>query len=271
MRSVEGRVAFITGAAGGLGYALAQRLAEAGSRIVLVDRDPNVVVAAAQLGPAHLGIVADVAKQDSLDAAVERVIEETGGIDLLICNAGIGSASTVRVSTSEQLLRIVDINLNGQIRTVKAALESVISRRGHIVFTCSAAVLKHVPRSSAYAASKAGIDAFAGALRQELRARGVTVGVVYPGWIPTPLTTARSSRGAQAARSMPWPFNLITPLETAAERYARAVIRRSRNVYMPRVHRVAHWLRPLATGRVWDRRMARRTSGAIEAWERQRD
>lgn len=262
-----GKVVFVTGGASGIGLATAKRLAARGCRIALVDRAGDEAVAAAkQLGSTHIGLQADVTDSESIERAVSATVERFGQLDVVIANAGIGSANTVRASSTEQLLRIVDINLSGQIRTVKAALEHVIQARGYIAFTCSAAVLKHTPKSSAYAAAKAGIDAFAGALRLELMHRGVDVGVVYPGWTNTPMLSGSGSR-AGTNKSMPWPFSISNDLEQVADAYADAVVHRARTTYVPRVHRFAHWLRPLHTGPGWDRRQRATARQSVEQWE----
>jgi NAD(P)-dependent dehydrogenase (short-subunit alcohol dehydrogenase family) len=262
------RVVLVTGGASGIGLETARRLAAAGYRAVLVVRDGEQVrAAAAALGERHLGVAADVTDEASLERAVELAVERFGGIDAVIANAGIGSASTVRASSTEQLLRIVDVNLSGQIRTVKAVLEQIIASRGYIAFTCSAAVLKNTPKSSAYAAAKAGVEAFAGALRQEVAHRGVDVGVFYPGWTRTPLIQNAGSRAAEGSKSLPWPLSVTSEVDEVADAYAHAVEQRSRTAYYPRAHRFVHWLRPLYTGAAWDRRLSRDTERKVRAWE----
>lgn len=264
---VAGSVAFITGGASGIGLETAKRLAARGAKLALIDRDgAQAQAAAAALGEGHLGIEADVTDLASLERAVQSVVDRFGGIDIVVSNAGIGSASTVRASRTEQLLRIIDINLAGQIRTVKATLEQVIARRGYIVFTCSAAVLKNTPKSSAYAAAKAGVEAFAGALRLEVAHRGVGVGVFYPGWARTPLLQGAASRTGDS-KALPWPLNIFSEVEDVADAYTLAIERRARTAYFPRALRVIHWLRPFYTGSGWDKRMGADAERNVNRWE----
>lgn len=261
------QVVFITGGASGIGLATARRLAAQGCSVVLVDRAGDQAVAAAEtLGAGHIGLQADVTDLASLEAAADATVRRFGRIDVVVANAGIGSASTVRASSTEQLLRIIDINLSGQIRTVKATLEHVIASRGHIAFTCSAAVLKHTPKSSAYAAAKAGIEAFAGALRLEVLHRGVTVGVVYPGWTDTPMLQGAASR-ASAGSSLPWPLSISNRVDDVADAYADSILRRARTTYVPKLYRVVHWLRPLYTSAAWDRSQRAVAAENVRRWE----
>lgn len=261
------QVVFITGGASGIGLATARRLAAQGCSVALVDRAGDQAVAAAEaLGTGHIGLQADVTDLASLEAAADATVRRFGRIDVVVANAGIGSASTVRASSTEQLLRIIDINLSGQIRTVKATLEHVIASRGHIAFTCSAAVLKHTPKSSAYAAAKAGIDAFAGALRLEVLHRGVTVGVVYPGWTDTPMLQGAASR-ASSGSSLPWPLSISNRVDDVADAYADSILRRARTTYVPKLYRVVHWLRPLYTSAAWDRSQRAVAAENVHRWE----
>ncbi len=258
---------FITGGASGIGLATAQRLAARGCKVALVDQAGDQAVAAAEaLGADHIGLQADVTDVASLEAAAEATVRRFGRIDVVVANAGIGSASTVRASSAEQLLRIIDINLSGQIRTVKATLEHVIASRGHIAFTCSAAVLKHTPKSSAYAAAKAGVDAFAGALRLEVLHRGVTVGVFYPGWTNTPMLQGATSR-ASSSSSLPWPLSMTNRVDDVADAYADSILRRARTTYVPKLYRAIHWLRPLYTSAAWDRSQRAVAAQNVQHWE----
>lgn len=265
--ALAGQVVFITGGASGIGLATGRKLAEQGCTLALVDRNgEQAVEAAASIGTGHIGIEADVTDLASLERAAETTVRELGKIDVVIANAGIGSASTVRASTAEQLLRIIDINLSGQIRTIKATMEYVIAQQGFFAFTCSASVLKNTPKSSAYAAAKAGVEAFAGALRQELMHRGVGVGVFYPGWTPTPLLQGPGSRGG-ASKSLPWPLSITNELDEVAAAYADAVGKRKRTAYLPKIHRVVHWLRPFYTNGLWDRSQRNEVERNVAIWE----
>lgn len=259
--------AVITGGASGIGLAVAQKLVLAGYRVAILDREGEAASKiAATLGPQNIGVKADVQSTVSLEAAMQNVQEMFGGIDVLVVNAGIGSASTLRVSEMESLERIIDINLVGQIRTVKAALELLIASRGYIAFTASAAVLKNVPKSTAYAASKAGLEAMAGALRLEVETHGVDVGVFYPAWTKTPMVTGKKSRLGQGSE-MPWPFNVASEAADVAEAYTQMILKRQRSGYFPKILRYAHFLKPLFTGKRWDRKLRPGARQDVAVWE----
>lgn len=260
-------VVVITGGASGIGRAVAERLATAGHTIAVVDRNPEQIRSVTEvLGAGHSGHEADVTSLDSLEQAVTQIVAQHGGIDVVMANAGIGSASTVRASSAEALERIININLLGQIKTVKATLEHVIARRGFVMFTCSAAVLKNTAKSSAYAAAKAGVEAFAGSLRLEVETHGVDVGVFYPGWTKTPMVTSGAARLTEGAK-MPWPFNLTSTVEEVADAYTAAVEQRARSAYFPGVLRWAHTVKPLFTGRRWDLRMRQQSRDLVAGLE----
>lgn len=265
--ATAGKVVFITGAAGGIALALVEELALRGAKTVLVDRDQEVLDEIVRRLPGnHLAIAADVEDYQTLQDAVARTVQHFGAIDVLFACAGVGSASTVAASDINALIRIIDINLSGVMRTVKACLEELTKANGYILLMSSAAVLKNVPRSNAYAASKAGVEAIGGALRLELAHKGVSVGVAYPGWVKTGMLSGIGARGAES-RSLPWPFNVVSSAEECAKRLARAVELRKRKVFIPGALMFFDTFRWLSTGKIWDVYMARRARRQVTLWE----
>jgi short-subunit dehydrogenase len=231
--SLAGKVVFITGAAGGIALATVEELALLGAKTALVDRDRYTLEAIVDRLPGdHLGIVADVGDYSSLQDAVARTVEHFGAIDVVFACAGIGSASTVAASDIDALTRIIDINLCGVMRTVKACLEEVTRSQGYVLLMSSAAALKNVPRANAYAASKVGVEAFGGALRLELAHKGVAVGVAHPAWVSTGMISGSGARGGES-RSLPWPFNVVSSTEECARHLVGAMEHRQRKVFIP--------------------------------------
>ncbi|TDL32289.1 SDR family NAD(P)-dependent oxidoreductase [Arthrobacter nitrophenolicus] len=264
---LRGKVVLITGGAGGIAAATAQRLAAAGARVSLVDRDQAAVEQfVSQLGPRHLAIAADVSVYASLQAATGRTVEHFGRLDIVFACAGVGSASTVAASSTEDLLRIVDINLGGVIRTVKATLDEVTSNRGYYLLMSSAAALKNVPRANAYAASKAGVEAFGGALRLELAHKGVDVGVAHPAWVRTGMISGPDTRAGESA-SLPWPFRVVSSTGTCADLLVGAMAARRRKVFVPRSLALMEPLRWLSTGPLWDAFMRPRAALSVARLE----
>lgn len=264
---LRGKVVLITGGAGGIAAATAQRLAAAGAHVSLVDRDqPALDQFVSRLGGGNLAAAADVTDQLSLQLAAQRTVERFGRLDIVFACAGVGSASTVSASRTEDLLRIVDINLGGVIRTVKATLDEVTRNRGYYLLMSSAAALKNVPRANAYAASKAGVEAFGGALRLELAHKGVDVGVAHPAWVSTGMISGAGTRAGESS-SLPWPFSVVSSTDTCADLLVRAMAARRRKVFVPRSLALMDPLRWLSTGPLWDAYMRRRAALSVSRLE----
>ncbi|KQS00570.1 hypothetical protein ASG12_06730 [Williamsia sp. Leaf354] len=273
--SVEGKVAVITGGASGIGAATARTLASKGAHVVLVDRADTVADAALDLarskGNRHLGLRADVTDSASLTAAIATVIDNYGCIDILVANAGVAEAGTVVVTPIDALVRTVEVNLIGVMRTVHAALPHVIDQRGHILIVSSAAALKNVPGGSAYAASKAGVEWFGGSLRLEVAHKGVSVGVAHPAWIRTPMYDAQDKIDAvrEAITKLPWPFSVVTEPDDCAAAFVAGIENRSRKVYVPAALAAVDKVRGVFTGRLWDVAVGLRASTTVPALERE--
>lgn len=261
----------ITGGARGIGAETARRLAAKGHTLALLDRDGDAVRAtAAALGPQHLGIAADVTDTDGVKAAVDEAAARLGGLDVVVANAGIGEAGTVAIRDVEALLRTVDINLSGVVRTVHAALPHVTERRGYFLLVSSAAALKNVPGGSCYAASKAGVEAFAGAFRLEVAHKGVGVGVAHPAWIRTAMFAQQTELDSfnEALKKLPWPFSAVTSVESCADAFVDAIERRRRKVYVPGALAYVDKVRGVFTGAAWDAILKRQVARTVPALER---
>lgn len=269
--NVQSKVVLVTGAARGIGAETARRLAAKGAHVVLLDRDEEAASqTAASLPGEHLAVAGDVTDSASLGAAVAQAIERFGGIDVVVANAGIGEAGTVAVRRIEDLLRTVDINLCGVVRTVHATLPAVTSRKGYFLLVSSAAALKNVPGGSCYAASKAGVEAFGGALRLEVAHKGVDVGVIHPAWVRTDMYAAQTELDSvnDGMKRLPWPFNVVTSVEECADAFVHAIENRQRKAYVPGVLRHVDRVRGIFTGFLWDhvaKPAAARTVPAMEA------
>src|SRR5207248_7677139 len=134
----------------------------------------------AELGDAAAWWEADVRDAAAVERAVGGAVERFGGIDVAMANAGIAPpAKTVAGIEPEDFERVIDVNLLGVWRTVRAALPHVIERRGHVLAVASMAAAVHLPLMAAYAAAKAGVSALADCLRIEVAATGTTVGCAY--------------------------------------------------------------------------------------------
>lgn len=271
MNPMDGQVVLITGGARGIGAQTARTLAARGATVALLDIDgPRAERTAAGIGPQHLGLEADVTDSDAVALAVDHVVATLGRIDVVVANAGIGEAGTVAIRPIDALLRTIDINLSGVVRTVHATLPHVTESRGYFLLVSSAAALKNVPGGSCYAASKAGVEAFGGALRLEIAHKGVDVGVAHPAWIRTEMFASQTELPSfnDALKELPWPFSAVTSVEDCATALADAIERRQRKVYVPRALGVTDKVRGVFTGALWDRLVKPKVAHTVPAMER---
>ncbi|OZC41647.1 hypothetical protein CH286_27165 [Rhodococcus sp. WWJCD1] len=272
--SVAGKVALVTGGGSGIGAATARSLADRGAHVVVLDRSRSVETTASSLsrvaGNRHRAIQGDVTDSRSLTEAVDEIIADYGCVDIVVANAGVAEAGTVATSEIDTLARTVDVNLVGVMRTVHATLGHVTAQRGYYLLVSSAAALKNVPGGSAYAASKAGVEAFGGALRLEVTHKGVAVGVAHPAWIRTPMFAAQNDIVAvrEGIQKLPWPFDVVTDVDECAEAFVSGIEHRSRKIYVPAALAAVDKVRGLFTGRLWDIAVGLRASSTVPALER---
>ncbi|MYN13929.1 glucose 1-dehydrogenase [Pusillimonas sp. TS35] len=209
------RTAFVTGAARGIGFSVAERLYAEGNNLVLLDVDlEHAQQAASRLdksGTRVLAIAADVSSQEQVDNAVRQSLDRFGRIDILVNNAGIspkrdGKSATVASVSVDEWRRVIDVNLTGVFLCAQACLPSMKSSRwGRIVNMSSQAGRTVSTIAGAhYAASKAGIIAFSRTLAAEVGVFGITVNCVAPGRIMTPMAAeAGEEANAQYLKRIP--------------------------------------------------------------------
>jgi NAD(P)-dependent dehydrogenase (short-subunit alcohol dehydrogenase family) len=269
---LTGRTVLITGAARGIGAALARKAAARGARVALVGLEPELLAREAdQLGPEHLWVEADVTDSDALATAVRRTVETFGGIDAVVANAGIAPLTTVLTSSAHALARTIEVNLIGAMLTAHAALPEVTRRRGHVLLVSSAAAFTVLPGMSAYCAAKAGLERFGDALRLEVAHRGVTVASAHPTWIDTDLvrdTEAALPTFAATRKRLPGPLGAYTSVEECAEALVENLETRGRRVFVPRSVGVVSALRQMVTGVLAERVAMRIAAGQVPQLER---
>ena len=184
----EGLVAVVTGGSSGIGLSAAQLLASRGAHVELLD------IAAPPAGitddwPAHaVGYVTcDVADDESVRAAVQTASDRHGRVDVVIANAGIGAQGTVADNSDDEWQRVLDVNVIGVARTVRAALPALRrSPAAAVVVTCSIASWAGLPRRAVYSASKGALYALTLAMAADHVADGIRVNAVAPGTADTP-------------------------------------------------------------------------------------
>ena len=182
-------VVLITGAAGGIGSALAHRYARAGARLVLLDIDDQGLDRLSDRltegGASVVACVCDVTNEQACHAAVREGVEAFGGIDVLINNAGLTHLSFVEETDASVFRRVMDINFFGAVYVTQAALPSLLERRGSIAVMSSVAGFAPLFGRSGYSASKHALHGFFESLRGEIAGRGVQVTMVCPSFTRT--------------------------------------------------------------------------------------
>jgi NAD(P)-dependent dehydrogenase (short-subunit alcohol dehydrogenase family) len=253
---LHGKVVLITGGARGIGAATAKELSRRGARTVLADLDAEALAdTAAGMSPAPLTIELDVSDPSACDAAVQRVLDDHGQLDIVWANAGIASTGPVQLTDPMAWRRTVEVNLLGCYYTVRAALPAIIERRGYIAVTASLASFAHAPQMSAYSATKAGVEAMSNSLRIEVAQYGVDVATIHPTWIDTDMVReGEESRAFQILRAaLRPPFNRTYPVERAVKDIVAGFEHRRRRICVPRFVHAVHALRPLLTTRLMER------------------
>ena len=214
-RSIEGKVAIVTGAASGMGRATAHLLADEGARVVVADLGADrVAIVVEEIHSMHgvdraLGVECDVADHGQLRALVDTTVDWGGRLDIVVNNAGISLVNSMFQDEAEfedNWARTLDVNLTAHARLVRLALPHLVeSGSGRVVNIASTESIVATAGLAAYAASKAGVTGLTRALAVELGRHGVTVNCICPGPIDTGMTAAipDEAKATYARRRVP--------------------------------------------------------------------
>lgn len=188
-RDLTGRVAMVTGAAQGIGLTIARLLGEAGASVALCDVVPDADEALAQV-PGGRYFRCDVTRREEVDRTVKGIVDQMGGLHILVNNAGIAVDGLLLRTRPEDWDRVLAVNLDGAFNCTRAAARYVLKAKetGRIVNISSVVGEQGNTGQAAYSASKAGLLGLTKSLAQELASRGVTVNAVSPGFIETRMT-----------------------------------------------------------------------------------
>ena len=271
--SLAGKVVVITGAARGLGAALAISLAEQGAHLALVGLEhdelahtaaacdrarphvppsstrtstpiPTPTTPTSTLASTTPIWYADVTDPARMNAVATETVAHFGRVDIVVANAGIALAGPTADADPRAFDRVIEVNLLGSIATARAFLPALLDSRGYLLQIASLAAIAPAPLMAAYCASKAGVEAFAQALRAETAHQDVTVGVAYLSWTDTDMV--RSADEDPILREMrarlPWPMNRTTPLAPAVARLTAGIAHRRPHVYGQPWVRALQWL-----------------------------
>jgi 3-oxoacyl-[acyl-carrier protein] reductase len=206
--TLAGQVAIVTGAARGIGAAIARDLAGAGAHVVVCYRSAEakaraVVDDVVTRGGSAEPIGFDVADARAVDDAVKDVVARLGKIDILVNNAGVSADALIVRISDEQWQRVLDVNLKGVFNCTKSVARPMMrARAGRIVNLSSVVGVTGNTGQAAYAAAKAGIIGFTKSTARELAGRGITANVVAPGFIETDMTEGLDANAKDMYRAM---------------------------------------------------------------------
>ena len=242
----KNKVIVITGAASGIGAAVCDRFAKEGACIQLLDRDEEGVTAAADRlradGVEARGYKCDVSSEDECNKVIAQIIEQCGGIDVLVNNAGITQRSAFVDTAASVYRKVMDVNFFGSLYCTRAAIDSLIERRGMIIVMESLAGVAPLLGRTGYCASKHALHGFFTTLRTEIRDSGVHIMIVCPGFVETNLQTRALGGDGQVTTH---PQSVVgkptSAAEVAADIYAGALARNPLLVLTP-VGKLSYWI-----------------------------
>lgn len=222
--SIQRRRAWVTGAGTGIGRALAKRLAEEGWDVAVSARTAGDLDSLAAEVPGRITAfpldVTDAAANEQVVAAIESTL---GPLDLAVLNAGSYFPVRAQDFSAANFKKTVDVNLNGTANGLAAILPRMVGRKaGHVAVMASVAGFVGLPNASTYAATKAGLNALCESLKVELEPFGVTLTVINPGFVKTPLTDKNT---------FPMPF--LIPLEQATDAIMRGLANKKYEIIFP--------------------------------------
>lgn len=252
VKDLRGQVVFVTGAASGIGAAGAAELQRRGALPVLVDQDAEGLAAQADTltapgGARPLTLTCDITSLPACKAAVAATLSHHGRLDIVWANAGMAAFGPLAHTDPAAWRRCIEVNVTGSFHTVRAALPAVKAARGYVCLTASVSTFAHPPMMSAYAASKAAVEAMANAWRIELAAHGVDVGVIHASWVRTPLVEEGELHPGfiRLRQTVPAPMRQAMTPQEAARRIVDGMAGRKIRIWVPGWVRLLHAFRAL--------------------------
>jgi 3-oxoacyl-[acyl-carrier protein] reductase len=200
-KPLDGKRALVTGAASGIGYAIATAFVEAGAVVTAADCNPEVIGLAAAMGAQRAKIL-DVTAESAVDALVSDIVADDGGLDILVCSHGILTQSATADMSSERWHQTIDVDLTGVFFLNRAVLRPMLEQRsGRIINIASQLAIKGGVSLAHYAAAKAGVIALTTSIALETADRGVLANAIAPGPIDTPMVAGIDEQWKRGKRA----------------------------------------------------------------------
>ena len=193
VQQLAGKVAYVTGAASGIGKAIADLYAQQGAKVVIADLKQEAAEAAAKdiesKGGTAMGLAVDVTQEDQVDASVEAAVKAYGGIDILVSNAGIQIVKPVQDFTLQEWQKMLAIQLDGAFLTTRACIKHMYAqgRGGSIIFMGSVHSKEASKLKAPYVTAKHGLEGLAKVIAKEGAPHNIRANVICPGFVRTPL------------------------------------------------------------------------------------
>lgn len=245
-RQFNGRTVVVTGAAGGLGRAFCHRFGRAGAALGLLDLEAGPLedlrAELTEAGIRSLPVVCDVTDPEACREAMDRILVEFGGIDVLFNNAGLTHLSPMKETGLATYRKVMDVNFFGTVHCTQAALDPLVRSRGLVITISSVAGFVPLFHRTGYAASKHALHGFFGSLRVELKGTGVDVLLVCPGFTATGIADNALGGDGKPARESQSTVGRIASPEQVANATFRAASRSDSLLVLSAVGRLTYFL-----------------------------
>lgn len=236
MNSLSNKVVIITGASSGIGEASAYVFARENCKVVLAarsaDKLEHVKQGCEKLGAQAIVVPCDVSKESDCKRLIDETIQQFGGIDILINNAGISMRALLADLDLQVLKQVMDINFWGTVYCTRFAIHELIKNKGSVIGVSSVAGIKGLPGRTGYSASKFAMNGFMDALRIENLKTGLFVGVICPGYTASNIRNTALNASGKAQAESPFDESKLMPAETVAERILQMIKHREAEVVL---------------------------------------
>ncbi len=266
-KSFGGKIIAVTGGASGIGAAMCRRFGREGAKVAVIDMDKKgadrLARGLAKEGIEAEGFACDVSRRKDCESVIGRVIKKWGGIDVLAVNAGVTQRSAFRDTDPDVYRRVMDINFFGSLYCAKAAIKSLIERKGLIIVTSSHAGYSPLLGRTGYCASKHALHGLFETLRTEVAHLGVHVMMLCPGFTKTNLQTRAIGADGKVTKHPQSMLGKQDSPESVAEAVFRGALKRKNIIVLTPVGKLTHFLHRFAPA-LYEKQMAKKLRSEIE-------